>query len=149
MSRLRLQRHEVRGLDVTALIDIVIILISFFIFFNNSADLDQNQRIRLPKSEIAIPSKVLPATPLTVQILEDGSLLFNNIEYDPAKFADALGFECRLFQRQNVAADEITVLLRGDGLCEGGKVMDIVRECQRNGICHYRFIAKSEKNTVQ
>ena len=135
-----------QDLDVTALIDIVIILISFFIFFNNAADAETNERLKLPKSEIARPNDILPEEPLTIQVLNNGTILFNLSEYTAEKFATALSVECRIFKDRKIPLEKITVMIRGDARCETGKVMDVVKECQGRGLSTFRFIALADKN---
>jgi biopolymer transport protein ExbD len=139
------QTTENREMDMTPMIDLVFLLITFFIFLLNFSEAEQDERVKLPKSELAIPTKVMPAEPLTLQIMVDGTILFNGKEYSTVDFPAALGLECRLYGYKKIPLDKITVLLRGDNRADTGQVLDLVEECQKQGFSDFRFVAISEK----
>lgn len=135
---------ESQDVDVTSMIDIVFLLIAFFIFLINFSDAEQDQRIKLPKSELAIPSKVMPVEPLTLQMTVDGTIVFNNEELAIWELGAKLSFEKRLYEMQKIDLSTITVLLRADGRCEHKEVMNLKKECQLQGFSHFKLIAISE-----
>ncbi|MGL6195188.1 MAG: ExbD/TolR family protein, partial [Thermoguttaceae bacterium] len=107
-----------RLLDMTPMIDICFLLIAFFVFLINFSEAEQDQRIKLPKSELAVPARVPPAQPLTLQIMDSGIILFNSKEYGPADIVSALSFERRLLDIKKIDPKTVTILVRGDKNCE-------------------------------
>jgi len=139
------QTAEARELDMTPMIDMVFLLMTFFIFLLNYSDAEQDERVKLPKSELAIPTKEMPVEPLTLQIMADGIILFNGKGYTSVDFPAALGKECRLYDYKKIPRSDITVLVRADRRCSTGEVLDMGKECREQGFDNFRFIAISEK----
>ena len=139
------QTTETREMDMTPMIDMVFLLMTFFIFLLNFSEAEQDERIRLPKSELAIPAKVMPAEPLTLHVMVGGTILFNGKEYTPEQFPVALELERRLYGYKKIPPEKITVLIRGDGRATTGEVLDLVEECQRQEFGNFKFVAISEK----
>ena len=136
---------ETREMDMTSMIDIVFLLIAFFIFLLNFSEAEQDERIKLPKSELAIPTKVMPAEPLTLQIMENGTILFLGKEYGTIEFPAVLSRECRLYEYKKITPDKVTVLVRGDQRCEWGEVSDLVKECKTQGFVSISFVALAKE----
>ena len=57
-------------MDMTPMIDVTFQLIAFFMFVLNFSEVDQDQRINLPSSELARPPDVAYDEPLTIQLTE-------------------------------------------------------------------------------
>ena len=138
------QTTDTREMDMTPMIDIVFLLIAFFIFLLNFSEAEQDERVKLPKSELAIPTKVMPAEPLTLQIMADGTILFNGREYSSIDFPAALGRECRLYAYKKITPDQVTIFIRGDNRSPTGEVFDLAEECKQQGFDNFRFVAISE-----
>jgi len=136
---------ENREMDMTPMIDMVFLLMTFFIFLLNYSDVELDERIKLPKSELAIPTKVMPAEPLIIHIMADGTILFNGKEYSPLAFSEALGQECRLYGYKKIPLDKITVFFRGDNRTYTGNVLNLAKEFKKQGFGDFRFTAISEK----
>ena len=135
---------ETRDMDMTPMIDMVFLLMTFFIFLLNFSEAEQDERVRLPKSELAIPTRTMPAESLTLQIMADGTILFNGKEYNSMEFPTILGRECRLYDYKKVPLDKITVYIRGDSRADTGVVMNLGKECAQQGLGDFRFVAISE-----
>ena len=129
---------------MTPMIDIVFLLIAFFIFLLNFSEAEQDERVKLPKSELAIPTKVMPAEPLTLQVMADGTILFNGREYGNVDFPAVLGRECRLYEYKKITPDKVTVLIRGDHRANTGEILDLLEVCKRQGFENFLFIAISD-----
>ncbi len=135
---------EVRDLDMTPMIDMVFLLMSFFIFVLNFSDAEQDERVKLPRSELAIPTKVMPEEPMSLHLMANGTILFNGKEYSPADFPLVLGRECRLYAYKKIALDKITVFIRGDNRALTGDILDLVKECKHQGFDNFRLVAISD-----
>ena len=137
---------EDREADMTPMIDITFLLISFFVFLLNFSEAEQDARIKLPTSELAIPSKSPPSEPIALQIMQDGTILFNNSEYGVNSISSALSIEGQLFGYRKVDRNTVTVLLRGDGRCSTGLVQDVMQKCQQEGFEIFKLITISKED---
>ena len=63
-------------MDMTPMIDVTFQLIAFFMFVLNFSEVDQDQRINLPLSELARPPEVAYDQPLTIQLTAEDTILF-------------------------------------------------------------------------
>ena len=59
--------------DMTPMIDMTFQLIAFFMVLINFAEGDQDQRIKLPSSELAKPPEGAAEAPLILQLTKDGT----------------------------------------------------------------------------
>lgn len=136
--RIRLSRG-LRGFDMTPMIDIAFLLIAFFMVLINFSEADQNQRIKLPRSELAQPPEVQPHEPLVLQVLETGQVIYNSQEYDLASFAAFLTQEKRFYTAMKIDLSQITVIIRGDARCETGTIQEIMKLCQQVGFSDFKL----------
>ena len=63
-------------MDMTPMIDVTFQLIAFFMFVLNFSEVDQDQRINLPSSELAKPADAPYELPLTIQLTGTNTVLF-------------------------------------------------------------------------
>src|SRR5690606_26066718 len=63
--------------DMTPMIDMVFQLIAFFMVLINFSEIEQDQKVRLPESELAKPPDVAYEKPITLQMREDEGIILN------------------------------------------------------------------------
>ena len=131
-------------LDMTPMIDISFLLIAFFMVLINFTEADQNERIKLPLSELARPPESPPAEPLVIQVLESGNAIFAGHEFDAEGLRKELDREIMFFNQMKVRLKDVTVILRADGRCPTGKVRDVVELCQEKKLENFKFRAKQK-----
>jgi biopolymer transport protein ExbD len=112
------------------MIDLVFLLIVFFTLVLNFAAADQNERIKLPVSELAQPPELPPTEPITLHILPDGNVIYNGIEQPIQELKASLGHPLRFLKNMNIPLETVTVIIRADALCESGRVLDVVELCR-------------------
>ncbi|MBS7336499.1 MAG: biopolymer transporter ExbD, partial [Thermoguttaceae bacterium] len=61
--------------NMTSMIDVVFLLISFFTLVMNFSQAEQHEEIALPKSELAQPPETAPPEMITLQILPDQTIV--------------------------------------------------------------------------
>src|SRR3970040_3129983 len=83
-------------MDMTPMIDVTFQLIAFFMFVLNFSEVDQDQRVNLPASELAKPPDAPYAQPLTVQMTADETILFAGDEMLPDALQSALMREAQI-----------------------------------------------------
>jgi len=117
-------------LDMTPMIDMVFLLIVFFTLVLNFAAADQNERIKLPVSELAQPPEKPSTEPITLHVLTDGNVIYNGIEYPLGNLQKPLEPHLRYLKYMKIPMKEVTVIIRGDARCESGHVLDVIELCQ-------------------
>ncbi|MBR5626349.1 MAG: biopolymer transporter ExbD [Thermoguttaceae bacterium] len=143
-------KMESLDLNMTSMIDIVFLLISFFTLVLNFSQAEQNEEIRLPASELAQPPEVAPAEPLTLQIKENGSILLGQLpcyldgEVETGRpLSAAITEELRVFQAIDRAEPkDVTVIIRADENLQTGFVQKIMTVCQNAGMDNFIFRAR-------
>ena len=111
------KRKKIDGwdIDMTPMIDVTFQLITFFMFTMNFTEAEQDQRIQLPTSQVAKPVENSDIDPLTLQLMEDGRVIYNG---EPVALL-ALGGLSR--ERKGLDALGEQGALRGNGGSSGGR----------------------------
>jgi biopolymer transport protein ExbD len=126
--RLRSQLKSA-GWDMTPMIDVVFLLIVFFTLVLNFAVADQNDRIKLPVSELAQPPEQPPTEPITLHVLANGSIIYNGEELPLAKLKESIDHQLRILKFMNTPMEKATVIIRADAQCKSGHVFDVMELC--------------------
>jgi biopolymer transport protein ExbD len=117
-------------MDMTPMIDVTFQLIAFFMFVLNFSEVDQDQRINLPLSELARPPEVAYDQPLTIQLTSDDTIFFAGDELTSTALKNALLREARLIRFAEKELSDVTVVIRADRLAKTGKVQELIQLCQ-------------------
>jgi biopolymer transport protein ExbD len=131
-------------MDMTPMIDVCFQLIAFFMFVLNFSEVDTDQRINLPASELARPPDAPYAQPLTVQMTADDTILFAGDELAPDALESALMREAQIIKAYpNKKLSDVTVVLRADRNAKTGKVQEVIQMCQKAGFDMFALRGKS------
>jgi biopolymer transport protein ExbD len=131
-------------MDMTPMIDVCFQLIAFFMFVLNFSEIDTDQRINLPASELARPPDAPYAQPLTVQMTADDTILFAGDEMVAQALQSALNREAQIIKAYpNKKLSDVTVVIRADRLAKAGKVQEIIQMCQKAGFDMFALRGKS------
>ena len=117
-------------LDMTPMIDVVFLLIVFFTLVMNFVVADQNERIKLPVSELAQPPELPPSQPIILHVLDNGSVIYGGSEHSLHELRDAIRFYLRFLHHMNTPLTDVTVIIRADAQSEIRHVLDIIELCQ-------------------
>lgn len=148
----KLKNNEV---NMTSMIDVVFLLISFFTLVMNFSQAEQHEEIVLPKSEIAQPPEVAEAEQITVHALANGEIVVgtvrcgieSNKELKASSFAATLNEELNWRRTiRKVQPKDVTAIIRGDGDAEIGFVQDVVATCQEVGIVDFVLRARQVRD---
>jgi biopolymer transport protein ExbD len=119
-------------MDMTPMIDVTFQLIAFFMFVLNFSEVDVDQRINLPLSELAKPPDAPYAEPLTVQVASDEMILFGGEELTPDGLRSAMAREARLIQAHPTKkTSDVTVIIRADRSVKAGRIQEVIEICQK------------------
>ena len=130
-------------LDMTPMIDMVFLLIVFFTLVLNFAAADQNERIKLPVSELAQPPDKPPTESITLHVLADGNVIYSGTEYPFRKLHEPLKHLLEIRKYLKMPPDEITVIIRADAQCESGLVFDVIELCQSLDL--FQFVLRTKQ----
>jgi len=119
---------------MTPMIDVVFLLIVFFTLAINFTAADQNERIKLPVSELAQPADESPTKPVTLHILPHGKVIYDETDLALHELQDLLNFHLRVLHFMNVPTKNVTVVIRADAQCEIRHVLDVQELCQKLGL---------------
>lgn len=131
------------SLNMTPMIDIVFLLISFFTLVINFSKTEQHENVLLPKSELAQPPESLPGEILTFQIARTDDIYIGSIvSYldDTPKaggipFSKALRDELRVIRAiTRTEPGGVTAVIRADENVRTGFVQRLIAQCQDQGM---------------
>ena len=125
------------SLNLTPLIDVVFLLLIFFLVATQFSQDDQQLPIKLPSAQSAVPMTIEPEE-LVVHIAQDSTMMVRGQGVDLATLEGIL--------RQALADNPVqqTVVLRGDKRVEFQTIVSLVVLCNRLKIPSYRFTTASE-----
>lgn len=125
------------SLNLTPLIDVVFLLLIFFLVATQFSQDDQQLPIKLPSAQSAVPMTIEPEE-LVVHIAQDSTMMVRGQGVDLATLEGIL--------RQALADNPVqqTVVLRGDKRVEFQTIVSLVDLCNRLKIPSYRFTTASE-----
>jgi len=129
-------------IDMTPMIDVTFQLITFFMFTLNFSEAEQDQRIQLPTSQVAKPVENSDIEPLTLQLMNDGRVIYNGEPVALAALRDYLINEKSLMRAAGKEPSAATVVVRADGRSRTGDVQQIIRNCQEQGFDKFTLRAE-------
>jgi biopolymer transport protein ExbD len=132
--------------DMTPMIDMTFQLIIFFMLAISFAEADQDQRIKLPLSELAKPPEGQLEMPLTLQLTDERSIIFGAQEVTLDALKPLLQVEWELLgRRQKSEPRDATIVLRADRNAPVGEVQQVMRICQEVGFERFILRARQEQ----
>ena len=123
------------------MIDMTFLLIAFFVMVINFDDSEQNQKIHLPKSEVAKPPEESDKKVLVIHMTEEGTAIFQGFEVEVS------GITAHLKRYKDIHKDatDATVKIRGDENLKAGKFQELVETCQEEGFEIFALRVRIEK----
>ncbi len=134
--------------DLTPMIDMTFQLIAFFMLVINFSDVEQDQRVTLPASELARPPEAPYEHPLTIHLTENDRFIYGGREVTQlAQLRSALLQETQIILRhttKNLA--DVTVIIRADENAKTGLVQQVIQACQE--LEFERFALRGKQSEV-
>jgi biopolymer transport protein ExbD len=130
---MRFAKHSMAQaeMDMTPMIDVTFQLIAFFIFVLNFTEVDQDQRVNLPLSELARPPEVPYDEPLTIQLMSNETIVFAGDTLTRDGLKSALLREAQIIKAHpEKKVSDVTVVIRADRNAATGKVQELIQVCQ-------------------
>lgn len=131
--------------DWTPMIDMTFQLIAFFMVLVNFSEAEQDQRIRLPSSQLAKPPDAPFEEPRTLQLTKQGTVLFGGDEMPIAGLDALLLRDMQVLDRDpDKHPSMVTVIIRADGDAPAGQVQELIKMCQNRKFEKFVLRAKQE-----
>lgn len=130
---------------MTPMIDVVFLLIVFFTLVINFVAAEQDERVKLPISELAQPPEQPPTEPITLHVLTDGNVIYDGKEQPPQELRKTLEHQVRILNYVSVPLDKATVIVRADARCEVRQVLDVMELCQGLGLIRVDLRTKQKE----
>jgi len=128
---------------MTPMIDMVFLLIVFFTLVLNFATADQNERVKLPISELAQPPDQPPTQPITLHVLSNGNVIYNGNEQTLPELKRPIEHQLLFLKHMNIPQDEVTVIIRADAQCQSGHIFDVIEFCNDSNLP--RFVLRTKQ----
>ena len=142
--RLRKKDSGIVEGDLTPMIDMVFQLIAFFMVLVNFSEADQDERVKLPESELAKPPEAPFEVPITLQMTKEGYVLIHGDKLDLKAMPRRMLRERQFLQRTGKSPGDATVIIRAHRDCATGKVQELIRACQEQQFERFALRAKEK-----
>jgi biopolymer transport protein ExbD len=123
---LKLQHDEAPTLNLTSMIDVLFLLIIFFMVATKFDELERNIDVALPQVSEAGESSP-PPQPSIVAVHSDGHIELDGIEVSLEDLPDTLA-------AKRTQTGDPSVVIRGDGACAFQHVASALAACRQAGI---------------
>ena len=131
--------------DLTPMIDMVFQLVAFFMVLINFSQVDQDQVIKLPYSDLVKPPEEARENILTLQIKEDGNVILGGETIKMEGLERKLRQEIAVIRNEKRKPADTIIIIRADGKSKHGKVQDLIEICQQVQFQHFALRATQEK----
>lgn len=140
--KIRSSGFNVPAVNMTPMIDIVFQLIAFFMVITNFEQNQADERVRLPRDQLARPPEVKRENSFTLNLgfRRDGEtqtitdprprIFFGADEVFVEDSTPRLRQEAQFYEALNVDLSEVTVEIRCDGDVSTGLVQELIQKCQ-------------------
>lgn len=120
------QTDEAPALNLTSMIDVLFLLIIFFMVATKFDEMERNVEVSVPEVAQA-GDQAPPPRPIVISVLSDGKV---EIDGRPLTHSELISHLTKARQSLN----EPTVVIRGDALCSFQHVASVMSSCQQAGI---------------
>ena len=132
--------------DMTPMIDMTFQLIAFFMVLINFTEADQDDRVKLPLSELAKPPDVPLDNPLTLNVAKSGAIYLAGQQYGINDLNAALSQERELIRLSGENPSEVTVIIRAHIDAKTGDVQEVIKVCQQANFEQFALRAQEKVN---
>ncbi len=131
--------------DMTAMIDMVFQLIIFFMVLINFSQDDQNDKIKLPASELAKPPDAPLTFPIVLHVDSNATIYMGANIVTVDSIAPLLKTEIQLLTSRKQTAKDANIIIRGHQNTPGGAVQDLIKKCQELGFEKFALRVREEQ----
>ena len=133
------KRVRTTELNMTPMIDVVFLLITFFMVVTEITRQDDIADLELPDVEVAMPDDRPDPERLVINIKKDGSVWFGGAQRTEKELLDALEVEARLSREEGTGVSDRLILVRADARCPFKYIKKLMRFCTMKRIRIWRL----------
>lgn len=122
---------ELPGFQLTAMLDVVFLLLCFFVTTSVYSQWENEVEIQLPSADSSVEPNRLPGE-IVINVAKDGAIRVNGRELTP----DELGAKCRALA---AAFPGNPVVVRGDKAASWESVLRVLDVCAKNDLYNVNF----------
>jgi len=137
------------GFNMTPMIDVVFLLIIFFLVSSHLAKQESQLELPLPKADSGSELTDDGSPRAVVNVLADGTLILAGTRVTPLELEQRLGFEQQRIRKSRGANANIEVRIRGDRRVPYRFVEPIMLAAFRQGISDVTFAVYHSKDVPQ
>ena len=130
--------------DLTPMIDMTFQLIAFFMVLINFSQSEQNDKVKLPSSELVKPVDAPIDFPIIVHMTMDDTIVISGDEISLAALQSRLQPDLALLALEGKTAADANVIIRGSESVPGGRVQDLIKRFQDIGFANFMLRAKEK-----
>jgi biopolymer transport protein ExbD len=128
--RFKNQRFVSTQGDLTPMIDMTFQLIAFLMVLVNFTEAEQDERIKLPASELVKPPDAPLESPIFLHLTDDRTVLVGGQEVPIPGVEKLMAVEARVLELKGKSPADATVIIRADANAPTGEVQQLVQICQ-------------------
>ncbi len=129
--KFRSARPELPGFQLTAMLDVVFLLLCFFVTTSVYSQWENEVEIQLPSAESGVEPNRLPGE-IIVNVAKDGTIRVNGRDLTP----EELGAKCRALA---AAFPGNPIVVRGDREASWESVLRVLDICAKNDLYNVNF----------
>lgn len=146
-------------IDMTPMIDIVFQLITFFMVINNFDQNEADERVALPRDQLAKPPAVQRKDAFVLNFgferdvkgmmkSQTPFLFFGDEKLTLEQVRPRLRQESQFYTAIGTKLEDVTVEVRADADIQSGMIQELIQMCQEKGIEFQRFALKATQKSV-
>ncbi len=160
--KIKSTENEPFAVDMTPMIDIVFQLIAFFMVITNFEQNQADERVTLPKDQLAKPPEVKRENSFVLNIgferdkegrvTDPTEYIFfgdEKLPVEDVRTRKRLQQEAEFYRTINVDLADVTVEIRADAAVKAGLVQKLIQMSQESGIAFERFALKATQKIDQ
>lgn len=145
--------------DMTPMIDIVFQLLAFFMMVINFEQTQADERVKLPRDQLAKPAEVKYEKELTVNVgflrdqagkkTSDPVVFYAGRKVPALKMQENFEREARLFRSAGTKVEDVTIVIRADAEVPTGLVQELIKQAQSEKAGFSKFALKATQKIDQ
>ena len=143
------KKTEIQEGDLTPMIDMTFQLIAFFMVLINFTQSEQDQRVQLPDSSLAIPAEQPLDHPIIIHLAEDGEAIYSGEKIPIGGMGPYLQKEIRGLEFTGDGIESATIVIRAHRHCQAGRVQELIEKCQEVGFENFALRAQENIETAK
>ena len=142
--RVKSKKPDLAEGDLTPMIDMTFQLIAFFMVLINFSQSEQNDKVKLPTSELAKPVDTPIEHPIIVHLTSEDTVVIGGDSVGLEALRSRMQPEISMLSLEGKTAADANIIIRSHRTAPGGRVQDLINRCQDIGFENFALRVKEE-----